>query len=256
MGKGFVYPNQVINAWMDRLEHTLSDVSLRGRDVVTRVASVEEVVDGIVNPPPEPPAYTAPSVSLSGGQTLELGQVVANPTITWSVSVMTGHAIATQTLTDLGAVTPLSASGSHVFTGANVSSNKTYTMTVSDNVVGGEGGQSRSGSTSFTFRQKRHWGTAAAGVLDPAGILALQGDEFSTSRVQTRYFNPSNEYIWFAWPASLGGDTSIFVVNNLPNTSWVIADITHTNASGGVSTYRTIRSTYKQSGVNIKVEVS
>jgi hypothetical protein len=198
--------------------------------------SVGKTLDDILNP------YKAPQVSLSGGGTWEVGQTVANVVLTWSVSVH--QTIVSQVLTDAGNVGTTATN--YTFNGANLTTNKTYTIVVDD------GSSTGSSSTTFSFRHRRRWGLSADATLDNDGVLALTS-ELATARTQTRTFNASAQYLWFAWPESWGEAT--FRVNGLMNSAWITNVQPHLNASGHTTNYRLYRSQYLQSGSNINVQV-
>ncbi|MFM7854757.1 MAG: hypothetical protein ACKO96_23235, partial [Flammeovirgaceae bacterium] len=102
--------------------------------------------------------------------------------------------------------------------------------------------------------KKRYWGVLAAEEPTDAEIRSLSA-EFATALAQTRVFNPSNQYIYFAWPATFGAAAS-FKFNGLASSSWLLTTRTFVNASGGESTYHIYRSEYKQNGANISIEVA
>jgi len=260
MTKGFVYGTRAseatINRWMDKIEDRLAEshASINEQSArISTLASTTSALDEVVNPPPDY-NYQSPSVSLTGGGTYERGQSIADPTVSWSVSVDSRHPLVSQSLTGVGSIDPVEETGSHEYTGDTITTDTTKTMTIGDTPSNGYGGNSASNSTSWTFSDKRIWGVHANPSISSADLLTLNL-EFSSGYTQTRYFDPSSQYIYFAWPESWGGDQSIFVVNNLPNTAWEISTISHTNQSGGTINYNVYRSTYLQSGSNIKVEV-
>jgi len=256
VSKGFRYPERVINDWMDRIEVSLDVLqkNISDIDVVSDLETVQGQVADILNPPPEY-GYAQPSVSLSGGGTYENGVSISDPSVSWNASSDARHAIVAQTLTGVGAIDPVELTGSHTYTGDTITTNTTKTMSVTDALVGGYGGTVKNASASWTFMDKRIYGVHAAPAITSAQLLTLS-KEFGSGYTQTRYFDPTSQYIYFAWPLSWGGDKFIFTVNNLPNTAWEISTVSHTNDQGYTSDYRVFRSTYLQSGSNIKVEVA
>jgi hypothetical protein len=122
---------------------------------------------------------------------------------------------------------------------------KTYTLTYSD------GRTTQSASTAVIFRQKRYWGLSSLLTLASADILALDS-EFTTTKTQTRLFYPTNQYLYFDYPADFG--EAAFVVNGLTNTAWEKTTVNVTNAAGYESFYFVYRSTYLQNAA-LTVEV-
>lgn len=191
--------------------------------------------------------YVAPTVSLSGGSTNEIGSTVANVALTWTCNKsMTTRVLSAPVPTgdrDRGA----GQNGSYTHTGANLTTNTTYTITVGDGV------NTAQGTTSVNFRSKRYWGTSASTSLNDAGILALSG-ELATSRGKSFTQNGNGQYIYYVYPASWGAAT--FTVNGLLNTDWTLTTQTHVNASGYSTSYYVYRTNTIQNGTGISIVVS
>jgi hypothetical protein len=115
--------------------------------------------------------------------------------------------------------------------------------------------QNNFGSNSRTFipRYKIFYGLSSDPAIDNAGILALTG-ALSTTRAQTRVFNASNQFIYFAWPASYGDGS--FIVGNLPNSAWQKTTVQFTNSLGYTASYLVYRSEFAQNGAGISVQVT
>lgn len=183
-------------------------------------------------------------VVVAGGSVVERGQSIASVALTWGISKAISH----QSLS--GPAAPAVAIGDRAATvpGPFVS-DATWTV----QAISADGAETRSGSTSLVFRSRRHWGTAAADVLDDADVLALLAGELATSRTQTRTVTCADEYIWFAWPAEFG--VPDFWVGGLRNTAWIETIREHVNQYGHARSYRLYRSQYRQHGAGIGVEV-
>lgn len=139
------------------------------------------------------------------------------------------------------------SAANHSLTGLNLTTDTTYTLTISD------GTTNLNASTSVLFRQKRYWGTNANVTLTNAEVLALSS-EFSTTRTQSKTINGNGQYIYFAWPTTFG--TPNFKVNGLVNNAWIKDTISFTNASGFVEIYDVYRSQYSQNGTGIVVDIT
>jgi len=191
--------------------------------------------------------YVAISIStLTGGSTVEVGTTVTTVTLNWTLA---GSATVTaQTLTDTTLNTTVRTKA---FTGLSLTTDKTYTLAVTDL----EGGTDND-TEQVLFRNYRWWGTSASTSLTSGDILTLANSEFETDYVQTRNFDASaGVYLYFAWPTSFGASPA-FTVNGLPDSSWVTATVSHTNASGDTRNFDTWRSLNLLNGSSIDVVVS
>jgi len=158
----------------------------------------------------------------------------------------------TQSLTDVGAIA--ANLRSYTIAGLNITSDKSYTLTYSLSYFGYNGTVTGTASTSISFGRKRYWGLLSTDNPTDADIVGLSA-EFATSRVQTRTFNPANQYIYFAWPTAFGEITS-FKFNGLISSAWLLTTRSLINASGGSGDYHIYRSEYRQNGANISIEVA
>ena len=191
--------------------------------------------------------YVFPSVSLSGGSTHEIGSTVSDVALSWSCNKV-------MTTRDLSVPVPIEdrvlgpgQNGSYNHIGAGLTSNTTYSISVSD------GTNSTSSSTSIVFYNERYYGTTAdVGPLDNSTVLAFAA-EFATSRSNTHSYDCGGKYIWICYPASLG--TATFVVGGLETTfDLTIQNVT--NASGYLESFNCYRSHELQMGSGIVVVVS
>jgi hypothetical protein len=211
--------------------------------------NVDQAVRGLLDnaslaPPPAPPRVT---LSNNINQ-VELGQVVTAVTLDWTLPHGT---ILSQSLTDVGVISPNLRT--YTFTSQNINSTKTYFLNYTLSYIGFEGTVGAIASTTIQFSSKRYWGTLATDTPTDADIRSLESG-FSNNKTQARVFNPDDEYLYFAWPASLGTAAS-FKFNGLLNSAWILTTRNFVNSSGGATLYHIYRSEYKHNGSNILIEV-
>jgi hypothetical protein len=190
--------------------------------------------------------YVAPTVSLSGGSSNEKGVTVTSVALTWTVN----KTIVSQTLTDHSPA-PDPADRAHTFSGLTLTTNKTYTVAVTDDLPA-----TVSSSTTVAFYDKRHWGVSTNTTLTSAQILTLASNTLASSRNMSATFDcTGGRYIFFAWPTTWG--TPTFTVNGLVDSSWVSNVVNpHTNASGYDSSFTTWRSLNLLNGSSVSVVVT
>ena len=140
--------------------------------------------------------YVKPTCSLSAtpsGGTFEIGTVISAPiTFTWT----TNKDITSQTLTGC---TLANASVRTATYNTNVTSDKTFTLSVSD------GENSASSSVSYKFLNNIFWGSASiAETYDSAFIRALSNKKLASVIKGTYSFNiASGEYGFWAVPSNM-----------------------------------------------------
>lgn len=219
----------------------------------------------------------APSASLSGGDSREIGSSTA-VTLSWTAtkntnaitainlaSVSSGATITAgaghtqNSAADISVTTPTgnTQSGSNsATTGTNT--NATYTLTVT------AGALSSTSSTSVNYYNRIYYGTSSVdSSISDAQIRALTYSPLSSSRAVSSTDFGSSNYVYFAWPASFEGASPIChstgpaptytatagtttncfkdgANNNV--TSFILETRTFTNASGYSSTYNIYRS--------------
>lgn len=116
------------------------------------------------------------------------------------------------------------------------------------------GTKTTSNSVVFTPRHKRYWGLSANVSLTDAEIIALNS-ELATTRAQTRNdFNPVNQYIYIAYPASFGLATIKFN-GYIATSSWPLTTRNFTNAQGYTESYYIYRTQFTQNSPDIDIEV-
>ena len=214
-----------------------------GMNYTTVAGALQDLIGSAIGGPGTQPVVT---LSNSVGQ-VEYGTLITSATLSWSLPQGT---ITAQSLSGVGALAVNLRS--YAATSLNITTDTTYTLTYSLTYLGFVGTVSDVASTTIAFGRQRYWGVSASATLTDAGIRGLSS-EFSALRTQTRTFNPSAQYIYFAWPAALGPAT--FKFNGLVNSSWLLTARLFINASGGSTQYNIYRSEYQQSGANISIEV-
>lgn len=208
--------------------------------------AVRALLDNATSQPPSAP----PVVMLSNNAgTVESGTTITDVTLSWTLSHGT---MVSQSLTDVGSIT--ASLRSYALTGLSITSPKQYTLSYSLTYLGFNGTINGSVSTTVSFGQKRYWGVLSTDTPTDSDIISLSS-EFATNFAQNRVFNPSNQYIYFAWPETFGAATS-FKFNGLVSSAWLLTTRTFVNAAGGSASYHIYRSEYRQNGANIAIEVA
>jgi hypothetical protein len=166
----------------------------------------------------------------------EVGQTVSEVSFAWAYN----KDVVSQTLTDctLADNTVRTATYS-----TPISSNKTFTLTASD------GEKSVTASKSISFKWKAYWGSAATPAeFTSAFVTGLSGSKLATTYKGTYNITVgSGQYGFVCCPASW----------NMPNTCKIggfgtdlvnCGTFSITNASGGTTTYKVVRTTQMNLG--------
>lgn len=172
--------------------------------------------------------YVKPTCSLSAdkrGGTFEMGTVISAPiTFTWT----TNKDITSQTLTGC---TLADANVRTATYNTNVTSNKTFTLSVSD------GENSASSSVSYSFLNKIFWGSASTGIYNSAFINALSNKKLASAVKGTYSFNiASGEYGFWAVPSNM--TISSVWIGGFEVTVDDLGIVSYTNAQGYTRDYR------------------
>ena len=173
--------------------------------------------------------YVKPTCSLSAtprGGTFEMGTVISAPiTFTWT----TNKAITSQTLTGC---TLANASVRTATYNTNVTSDKTFTLSVSD------GDNYASSSVSYKFLNNIFWGSAAAAeTYDSAFIRALSNKKLASAVKGTYSFNiASGEYGFWAVPSNM--TISSVWIGGFEVTVDDLGTVSYTNAQGYTRDYK------------------
>ena len=173
--------------------------------------------------------YVKPTCSLSAtprGGTFEMGTVISAPiTFTWT----TNKDITSQTLTGC---TLANASVRTATYNTNVTSDKTFTLSVSD------GENSASSSVSYKFLNNIFWGSAAAAeTYDSAFIRALSNKKLASAIKGTYSFNIANgEYGFWAVPSNM--TISSVWIGGFEVTVDDLGTVSYTNAQGYTRDYK------------------
>ena len=173
--------------------------------------------------------YVKPTCSLSAtpsGGTFEMGTVISAPiTFTWT----TNKAITSQTLTGC---TLADASVRTAIYNINVTSDKTFTLSVSD------GENSASSSISYKFLNNIFWGSAStAETYDSTFIRALSNKKLASAIKGTYSFNiASGEYGFWAVPSNM--TISSVWIGGFEVTVDDLGTVSYTNAQGYTRDYK------------------
>lgn len=162
---------------------TLSTGEVTANDVAYsngEYTSVKEALDALL--------YVAPTVQFTqGGSSQEIGASLENVTVKWKTNKDVTTQVLKKNNVQVGELT--ATDREYTDTGANITTNTTYTITV------GDGNKTATASANITFRPKRYWGVSTSATLDNTGVLALSG-ELCNDRAQTRTFDCSGGSIF------------------------------------------------------------
>ena len=190
--------------------------------------NVKKALDGIMAKvdyiKPEITSFTS-----TAQEVYEVGQNVSNIVFNWT----TNKNITTQTLTDC----PLADANVRTATYTNnITSNKTFTLTI------GDGQNTASKNISISFRNKIYYGSSVIPTnFNSAFILGLSNKKFATGKSGSFDITVgSNEYGFIAFPSSFGTLSSVNIGGF--NTDVIsCGNISFTNASGGTTNYNIYR---------------
>lgn len=161
--------------------------------------------------------------------TVELGSVVNELTLSWSLN----KTPASQTVN--GESLDVSVR-SKKLTGLNISANKTFSMSVTD-----DRGATDSANTTVNFHNGIYYGAGAnPGTLDSAFILTLSKTLSSTKGRSIDVTAADGQHIWYALPKRLG--TCKFTVGGFEGGFDLVATIDFTNSKGYTEPYYIYRS--------------
>lgn len=186
----------------------------------------------------------APTASLSGGTTYELGITAATHDLIFSYGRQAATATISTAVITPGPLNvystqpaqPGSVSGTQSVTTPS-NTNRTYTLTVttSDSKVA-------TATTTDTWLPGRYWGRSASSTPDNTIILAVAGGNKSLSSSVAGTFTitaSGSNYPFFAYPSSLAALTSIKDVNGFEVISaFNITTVSVTNVNGYTQNYR------------------
>lgn len=213
--------------------------------------TMQEMWDALLYPYQVPAFSSFSRTNLES--TYEVGQllVAGAQTFTWATTNSSNVSANTISIVqNFAPITTLLSSSANDGTEALVLSD-TYSAATSTSVtlytISAVNSLNNSFSTTISrnWRHKRYWGThpsftlpSDSDIINADGASVGAGNEFSTTRVQTRNgIDGAGNYLFFAWPTSFG--TPTFTVNGLPNSAWTKIGnaISFTNAQGFVESY-------------------
>lgn len=111
----------------------------------------------------------------------------------------------------------------------------------------------RSASAQIDHRARVWWGNAASDSPDETLVKGLQNSELRNGRPGSKTVDGGGNYIYFAWPKSMG-DASKFVVGGFEAT-FVRSTVSVTNSFGVTKDYYVYRSLNTTSGSNLGVSI-
>lgn len=186
--------------------------------------------------------YTPLQISLSGGSVNEIGSVIQTINLSWGITG--GSIILSQEIKLNGTVlfTPTIGTTTKTLTNQNINSNKTYSISVSDDM------SVKTANTTFSFYPKLYSGKSIVPTNYTSNfILSLSTHTLKSSKSTTFTATPlNNEYIWFCVPTIFG--TPKFFVGGFEGGFQPITTIQHTNLSGYTQNYEIWRSDYPNLG--------
>ena len=196
----------------------------------------------------------------SASRTLEVGEPLTNPVITWNSNKVEPQAITEYRLT---LPTGVQQTGSYTFTSYN--DNQTYnisqlpstnTQEVSSwsvRVTDWANGQF-TGTASAYWRYRVYFGTTNQASPDNNTVLNnIETSQLATGRLGlgSKTLTPNNEYFYIAYPTRFGL-TNTLTVNGLNFNAFTVSTITNfTNSYGGTADYYVLRSNNLLAGTYI-----
>lgn len=179
--------------------------------------------------------YVHPSVSLSGGGSYDYSNTQANVALSWTCNK-------TMVTRNLSAPVPVGdrargpgQNGSYTHTGANISANTTYSITVND------GTESASSSTALTFYGRRYWGVSATTNCPTGATITGWANELSGSKgVSGKSLSPAGQYVMVAYNSALGTCTE-FSDGTFTYNAVDVGNVVVTNAYGWSGSFKVYR---------------
>jgi hypothetical protein len=173
--------------------------------------------------------YSPPVIaSLTNNQaTHYAGQTVTGLTASWTLS---GAAITSQTITDAGSLSV--GDRTHVFSGLTLTSDKYYTLSVTDGVT------PTSATTWVYFYIQKYMDTCSGAEPSEAQIRArasswtYQNAAYRT--LASTAITGGGKYIYYAFPASWG---SIYFLDGAIPITWNLTTVSITNSYGDTRNY-------------------
>lgn len=203
--------------------------------------TVKKAIDFLLYTPPKINSFTIDKT------TAEKGSTVADVTLAWSVN---------KTMTRLeidNGVGDVLGTATKTITGANLTSDTTYTLTAEDDKAA-----TVTKAVSIKFLNSIYYGaTTEEHTDDSTKILALEKSALATEKKLSYTFDcTGGKYITFAMPTTFGLSISDFKIGGLSNSAWDVETVNHTNASGHQEEYKVFRTHDKQNGSAILVEIA
>lgn len=132
----------------------------------------------------------------------EIGTTVTSVALAWTVSRAAPTA-QTVTWTGGGSATLVASDRAKAAT-LSRTSDTTFVVTATDATAPAGAANTDNASVTLRFLPRRYWGVSVAATLDSAGVMALAGTDLSDVRALSFESNPAAQYVYYAYPASMG----------------------------------------------------
>jgi hypothetical protein len=226
-----------------------------GTPTISNEAATKAYVDSLFFR--TPPAITSFIATSGGVSTFEIGTTISNVSLIWTITP-TNVILTSQVLSPSIGSIDVSLRTTNL-TGLSLTSNTTWTNVINDG-LGFNNSIVTNSSASIAFRHYLSWGRSSLTNLGNSEIQSLHttgggaGRDFATARQKTGIsMTVSNQYVYFAYPASFG--TATFRVNGFPNSAFTNTTVSYTNASGNVTSFLIYRTIDPQTGDSIPYEI-
>jgi len=202
------------------------------------ISSVEDALNYLLREPPTISTFT-------GGQTVEKGSTVTTVTLAWTLD---GDTPIYSSLTDVPGFDINVEGSSYEFSGLSLTSNKTYTLTVGDDIEN----PSDSDVEYIRFYNRVIYGVLSATSANASDLSAMNYT-LDNNRLRSFTLDGEGKYIYIAHPVAYG--VGEIWVGGLKTTSWVQTTVHYPNAGGAGEDYYVFRSQTIQNGEDINIEV-
>lgn len=254
--------NEIIEEVISKIPPVKEKPDMEGKEIVKKINDLpltpDEMIDakhiknmpmtmfaggGTTPSPIDPNLFIQPTVSLSGGGSYEKGQTIEDVDLSWVCNKTMATRNLSSPVPEADRLRGEGQNGSYTHTGANISTNTTYSITVSDTI------NSATATTSLSFKLMFYWGISDETSLNNAQVLALN-KELKTASEEIEFpIDAEGQYIYFLYPTEWGAKD--VYVNGFVMTDWELSVVPITNPFGNVTNYNMVRSTIKQNGDNI-----
>lgn len=176
--------------------------------------------------------------------TVELGSTITSVTLNWRTNK-------TPKTLSIDGTTLDASKTSHTYNNLNLTSNKTYSLTATD-----ERDASASQTTSITFANRVCYGVATSPTaINSDFVMGLENKILSNTRARTvNYDAGTGEYLWYCVPTRLGRCSFVDTGTGFTAAFILAGTISVTNSLNYQENYYVYRSNYPSLGnLNIKI---